>query len=231
MLHSEKNGLQNYLLQLLENPLHFIGLVFLAFALLACSEQESEPRVSGYNEGQENASKITHQSANWIHYGRGLSGDRFAQNVNISTDNIRSLQPAWQFQTGDIANGGTDYFGRRSSFKATPILFRDKLFVSTGFNRIIALKPDTGEQVWAFDPHVDFSIKYSEMFTSRGVTAWSDPEAGQASTCAHRIYIGTLDARLLALDAETGLACTGFGNDGTIDLSKGIGGFDEVNIR
>ena len=92
--------------------------------------------------------------------------------------------------------------------------------VSTPFNRVIALDPGTGEELWTFDPEVDFSRSYSEMFTSRGVSAWSGP-AGDGA-CRSRVFLGTLDARLIALDADTGLPCTDFGKKGTVDLSAGI---------
>lgn len=104
---------------------------------------------------------------------------------------------------------------------ATPILVDAKLIFSTGFNRVIALEPATGEELWSFDPEVDFARPYSEMFTSRGVAGWHDPGATEPA-CRARVFLGTLDARLIAIDAATGLACADFGKRGEVDLSKGI---------
>ena len=110
--------------------------------------------------------------------------------------------------------------GNPSRFLATPILVRGKLIASTGFNRVFALDAATGEEVWTFDPGVDFARPYSEMFTSRGVAAWQD--AASDGPCSVRVLLGTLDARLIALDAETGAPCPEFGERGTVDLSAGI---------
>lgn len=164
---------------------------------------------------------VSSVSAQWDHYGGDLGGTRFAPTSQITPGNIQKLELAWQFRSGDAANGD-DYFGRDSSMKSTPILMHDKLIFSTGFNRVFALNPASGEQLWVFDPEVDFSRNYSEMFTSRGVSTWRDDEAGQDESCASRVYLGTLDARLIAIDANNGNRCVGFGVRGEIDLSKGI---------
>ena len=161
----------------------------------------------------------------WRHYGGGLDGARFAPSQIITPETVRGLKPAWTFQTGDATRDDERYFGRRSSFKATPILVGDKLVFSTGFNRVYALDPETGGQLWRYDPKVDFKIQYSEMFTSRGLSAWTDPQAKPDDKCATRIYLGTLDARLIAIDAADGRECDGFGEHGAIDLTNGIANF------
>lgn len=163
-------------------------------------------------------------SAQWDHYGGDLGGTRFAPGVQIQPGNVEKLELAWQFRSGDAASGN-DYFGRDSSMKATPILVNDKLIFSTGFNRVFALNPASGDQLWVFDPEVDFSRNYSEMFTSRGVSAWHDAGAEQDESCRSRVYLGTLDARLIAIDANSGNKCIGFGVRGEIDLSKGIANY------
>ncbi len=164
---------------------------------------------------------MTAKAEGWMHYGGGLDGARYADSDIVTPATIGGLKEAWRFRTGDSTDG-EGYFGKRSSFKATPILVDGKLVFSTGFNRIIALDPETGAKLWRFDPDIDFSIKYSEMFTSRGVAAWSDPEAEANAKCATRIYLGTLDARLISIDAADGALCETFGTEGEIDLSKGI---------
>ena len=154
----------------------------------------------------------------WPHYGGSLAGDRYAAPSRISPDSIGRLTRAWVYRTGDATDGG-GFDGNPSKFRATPILLGGKLIVSTGFNRVFALDPATGREIWTFDPNVDFSKKYSEMFTSRGVAAWQDADTGP---CRTRIFLGPLDARLFVLDGDTGIPCADFGDGGEVDLAAGI---------
>ncbi|MXW55057.1 MAG: pyrroloquinoline quinone-dependent dehydrogenase [Gammaproteobacteria bacterium] len=156
----------------------------------------------------------------WPHYGGSLSGDRYASPSKITAETADRLVPVWTYRTGDAASG-EDFDGEPSRFRATPILFEGKLIASTGFNRVFALNPGTGEEIWAFDPKVDFSKKYSEMFTSRGVAAWKE-DSDKQGPCRARVFLGTLDARLLAIDVDTGELCSDFGRRGEVDLSAGI---------
>ena len=84
----------------------------------------------------------------WGHYGGGLDGARFARGQIITPETVTGLERAWLFQTGDATHDDGRYFGRRSSFKATPILVGGKVVFSTGFNRVIALDPATGGELW-----------------------------------------------------------------------------------
>ncbi len=156
----------------------------------------------------------------WEHYGGSLTGTRFSPHQQISPDNVQQLAAAWQFRTGDAADGSEHK--QASSFKATPILFDDLLYVVSGFNRVYALSPDTGELRWRYDPQVNFNRGYSEMFTARGVSAWRGAEEGH---CSSRIFLGTLDARLIALDSRDGKPCKAFGKAGQVHLSQGIRNF------
>ena len=156
----------------------------------------------------------------WQHYGSSLRGDRYATPSSITPSSVKHLTTAWTYRTGDTTDG-SEFDGNRSNFKATPVLIQNKLIFSTGFNRVIALDPATGKELWSFDPDVDFSRSYSEMFTSRGVAVWVNPEE-VSGTCDVRVFVGTLDARLIAIDANDGELCTEFGKAGQIDLSRGI---------
>lgn len=180
-----------------------LGFVFGVFIFVSCAKAQPE--------------------VDWQHYGGSLGGTRYSVAEKINASNVTNLEEAWRFRTGD-ATDGEGYFGRRSSFKATPILVDNKLVFSTGFNRVFAVDPATGTEIWRFDPQVDFSIQYSEMFTSRGVAAWIDSE-NLDRKCARSVFLGTLDARLIAIDADTGTRCTEFGKAGEVDLSKGVRNF------
>ena len=161
----------------------------------------------------------------WGHYGGDLSGTRYVAKSTITPANVANLEQAWVYRTGDAIDA---VHGKVSNFKATPILFAGKLIFSTGLNRVHAIDPQSGELHWKYDPELDLDISYSEQFTSRGVSAWSDPSLTLNEACANRIYLGTLDSRLIALDAHTGTPCKEFGSAGTIDLSTGanLGFFD-----
>ncbi|MYE84373.1 MAG: pyrroloquinoline quinone-dependent dehydrogenase [Gammaproteobacteria bacterium] len=159
----------------------------------------------------------------WPHYGGSLAGDRQATPSSITPGNVGRLSVAWTYRTGD-ATDGEDFEGNASRFRATPIVVAGRLIASTGFNRVFALDPASGKELWTYDPDVDFSDKYSEMFTSRGVAAWRGP-ASDAEPCRERVFLGTLDARLVALDAATGAPCEDFGRKGQVDLSAGIRGY------
>ncbi len=157
----------------------------------------------------------------WPHWGGDLGGTRFADVPSLTPETVGRLEEAWRFRTGDSTEG-SGYFGNPSSFKSTPILIADRLIFTTPFNRVIALDPVTGKELWRFDPEVDFTIEYSEMFTSRGVAAHEKPSSPTDTPCHTRVFLGTLDARLIAVDAVTGMPCLEFGKAGEVDLTSGI---------
>lgn len=110
----------------------------------------------------------------------------------------------------------------KAAFEATPILVDGTLYLSTPFSRVIALDPETGRERWVYDPRVDLSLNYSEV-TSRGVSTWLDPKPeAPTAACLRRIFIATLDARLIALDALTGTPCKNFGQNGQVDLTGDV---------
>ncbi|MCY4094500.1 MAG: pyrroloquinoline quinone-dependent dehydrogenase [Gammaproteobacteria bacterium] len=156
----------------------------------------------------------------WLHYGGSLKGDRYVATSSITPEKVMQLSEAWTYRTGD-ATDGSEFDGDPSNFKATPVQVQNKLIFSTGFNRVIALDPATGTELWVFDTSVDFSKSYSEMFTSRGVAVWVDTKES-TNQCRVRVFAGTLDARLIAINADTGELCPDFGKAGQIDLSAGI---------
>lgn len=152
----------------------------------------------------------------WPNYGNDPGGMRYSPLTQINRDNVSKLKLAWIFHTGDISDGTHDR--RRSGFEATPIFVDRTLYLTTGFNRVIALDPETGRQRWAYDPHIDLTLEYGDGLINRGVSTWLDPNAASSSPCHRRLYEATLDARLIALDAATGKPCMDFGDYGQVDL-------------
>src|SRR6266446_2707166 len=155
-------------------------------------------------------------SDGWNSYGGDPGGSRYSSAAQVSRENVAQLKVAWTFHTG--ASQLQTNLTRKAAFESTPILFDDKLLLTSPYGKVFALDPATGEKIWEFDPHVDLTRNYSEV-TSRGVSAWRDAKARPGEPCAQRIFLGTLDARLIALDAETGKPCSDFATVGTFDLS------------
>jgi quinoprotein glucose dehydrogenase len=152
----------------------------------------------------------------WSSYGRDPQSTRFSPLTQIKPENVGRLQQVWTFHTGDIANAPDG--SARSGFETTPLLVDGKLFITTGFNRVIALDPVTGRQIWAFDPKLNRTRIYGDGFINRGLAFWRDTELPRGA-CVDRLYESTLDARLLALDATTGASCADFGLNGEVDLT------------
>lgn len=149
----------------------------------------------------------------------GPAGARYSPLDQIVPDNVSRLQVAWTYRTGETGANARD--GHKLTFQATPLHFDGRLYLATAYGRVIALDPGTGSELWTFDAGVDRAGRYSEV-TSRGVSAWRDALATNGTPCARRIFAGTIDASLVALDAATGRPCDGFGRDGRIDLTTGL---------
>jgi quinoprotein glucose dehydrogenase len=154
----------------------------------------------------------------WPYYGGDAGGMRYSRLNQINPKNVTKLKVAWVFHTGDVSAGkqGT----QRSGFEATPILVDGTLFLTTGFNRVLALNPATGKLLWSYDPKIDRTLDYGDAFVNRGVATWLDSVVPLNSRrpCRRRIYEATLDARLLALDAASGIPCRDFGENGQVSL-------------
>ena len=157
----------------------------------------------------------------WPNYGNDPGGTRYSALSQIHRGNVSQLKPAWEYHTGALKPD--THNNKKSAFEATPILVDGTLYLSTPYDVVIALDPATGRERWRFDPKVNRNANYSEV-TSRGVAAWTDSKLKEGAACRRRIFIGTLDARLIAVDAANGKLCSDFGE---IDLTKAVAHFDE----
>jgi quinoprotein glucose dehydrogenase len=157
--------------------------------------------------------------AGWPSYGNDPGGSRYSPLRLINRDNVTQLRVLWTYRTGALPHD--QELDRKAAFEATPILVDGKLFLSTPYDHVIALNPETGAKLWEFDPKLELPYGASEV-TSRGVSAWRDSSAKAAQACALRIFVGTLDARLIALDGVTGKPCADFGANGEVDLTSGV---------
>jgi quinoprotein glucose dehydrogenase len=160
-------------------------------------------------------------TADWLDYGNSRGGDRYSPLTQITPENVRHLEVAWVYHTGDVSDGRGEVRST-TAFEATPIVVDGTLYVCSPLNRVIALDPETGSERWSYDPQVNLEGGYANQLVCRGVTTWLDSEL-EDGTCRRRIYTATNDARLVALDAATGAPCEDFGEDGQVDLNLGVG--------
>lgn len=158
-------------------------------------------------------------ASDWGYYGGDPGGTRFSRDDSVNTTNVIHLKKIWEYHTGAL-QPETDA-NHKAAFECTPILVDGTLYVTTPFNQIIALDPATGAEKWKYDPHVDRQRDYSEV-SSRGVAAWTDTQASPEKACRTRLFEGTIDARLIAVDTATGRLCDGFGDHGQVDLTRNV---------
>lgn len=156
----------------------------------------------------------------WPAYGGDRGGNRYSSARQITTENVANLAIAWTHRSGAL-DGRDDVTGR-TALETTPILVEGSLIFCTQFNQVIALDPGTGEEKWRHDPEISSDQRPANQFTCRGVSYWQDSEADEDTLCGARIFTGTSDARLIALDARTGALCEGFGDAGEVRLEPSI---------
>jgi quinoprotein glucose dehydrogenase len=171
---------------------------------------------------------------NWPHYGGDAGGTRYSPLDEIDRENVVNLEVAWTYRTGDFdaspVGGDTPCsacHGSDSKFEATPILNANRLYLSTPLNRVIALNPASGQELWSYDPAINLDVSRSEGFVSRGVSFWQGSNGIATDPCYRRIFMPTVDARLIALDAITGEPCEDFGDGGTVRLDLDVGEVQE----
>ena len=162
------------------------------------------------------------RSDEWGAYGRDGLGTRYSPLDEISVENVSTLELAWKYSTGESE---VERPGPRqpAQFEATPIVVEKSMYLSTPLGRVIALDPESGLSRWVYDPQIDRSPRGRAFsLTNRGVSTWLDPHAPLAAPCRRRLFVGTADARLIALDARDGRPCAGFGFEGSVDLRVGL---------
>ncbi|MCE4054543.1 glucose/quinate/shikimate family membrane-bound PQQ-dependent dehydrogenase [Pseudomonas sp. Au-Pse12] len=179
----------------------------------------------------------------WQAYGRTEFGDRYSPLKQITPGNIGKLQEAWRIRTGDMPTAKDPV---EITNQNTPLKVNGMLYACTAHSKVLALDPDTGKEIWRFDPQIqgpngdDFrgwahmtcrGVSYYDEANYKNSDAISQPAtlspAGQAiaASCPRRLFLPTADARLIAINADTGKVCEDFGNKGAVDLKAGIGPF------
>ena len=156
----------------------------------------------------------------WQFYGQGPGGARFSSLSQLDRKNVKQLQVAWTWRHGELEDQPQrKYF---AGFHVTPILLPEEagghLAVCTPFGRAVALDPATGEEVWSYDSKISFA-PFPTRLKCLGVAYWADSAAQPEQACAHRVFMGTSDRRLIALDSRDGKPCNDFGDGGQVDVT------------
>jgi quinoprotein glucose dehydrogenase len=157
-------------------------------------------------------------SGQWYTFNGDLAAQKYAAVDQITPQNAGQLTKAWEYHTGDVSDGSGDK--PSTVWSATPLFVNDTVYISTPFYRAIALEPDTGKVKWTYDSKSTLKGLTQGELKTRGVAYWQSaaPQAGQP--CQKIIYLGTMDAHIHALDADTGKLCTGFAQGGVLDVNQ-----------
>jgi len=184
-------------------------------ALVAAATVASIAAVPGVR--RQPAREAADRQREWPFYGADQGGTKYSALDDVNASNAARLTVAWQWTTGEKALA--DFGTRPGNFQTTPIMIGNVLYLSTPYNRVVALNADTGVEIWSFDPkaYEDGQPPNGTGFVHRGVAAWRDASNGNAL----RIFINSR-YRLIALDAASGRPVDSFGTHGIVDLSKGL---------
>ena len=167
----------------------------------------------------------------WAHYGNDEGGSRFAALDQINRSNVSKLVPAWTYQTGDVAVSN----GNGAEDQMTPLQVGDKVFICTPHNNLIALDADTGKELWKNNINAEsavwqrcrglayFDATAAVTQPTDGSTPAAAVTVAPGAACQRRLLTNTIDARLIAVDADTGKFCQDFGTNGQVDLKAGLG--------
>jgi membrane-bound PQQ-dependent dehydrogenase (glucose/quinate/shikimate family) len=159
----------------------------------------------------------------WRFYGGDQAGTRYSPLRQIDRRNVGRLQRAWVYHTGELELGlRSSSF--QASFSTTPLVINGVMYLTTPSSRVIALDAETGKELWKFDPQQGARVR--GFNSHRGVAYW-EGRSPNGKGSDRRILFGTVDGRLIAINAETGKTYSNFGSGGVVDLRGGGAGEGE----
>ncbi|YBV93754.1 pyrroloquinoline quinone-dependent dehydrogenase (plasmid) [Phyllobacteriaceae bacterium JZ32] len=154
----------------------------------------------------------------WSTFNGNLKAQKYSPADQITPQNVGKLTKAWEVHTGDVSDGSGDV--PMSVWSATPLFVNDTVYVGTPFYNIVAIEPDTGKVKWRYDSKALLKALTQPDMKNRGVAYWQAENPVEGQACQKRIYIGTMDGKLHAVDADTGKPCADFGENGILDVNK-----------
>lgn len=181
------------------------------------------------------ASGALAQEGAWDTFNGDLKAQKYSPLTQITPENVGNLDVAWRTHTGDVSAGGAPPMGMHmrpdaqgknpkelppTVWSATPLFVNDTVYLGTPFYRIFALEPDTGAVKWTYDSKAVLEALTQPDLKNRGVAYWQAETATEGEPCQKRVYIGTMDAKLHSVDADTGKACADFGSAGIVDVNQ-----------
>jgi quinoprotein glucose dehydrogenase len=153
----------------------------------------------------------------WLSYGSNKASSKYSPLAQIGAENFNRLSVAWTWRSadGEIAKANPKL--ETWAWEATPLMVGGVLYVSTSCSQVAAIDAATGKTRWVYDPGTwKIGMPSNNGFVHRGVVYWADGND-------QRILIGTADAYLICLNAQTGKPISTFGQEGRIDLTQGLG--------
>jgi len=154
-------------------------------------------------------------SDEWPAYSQSAHATRFSSLEQITPANVQQLEVAWIFHTGELEHVRGSRLAEEITFECTPLVVDEVLYLVTGSNRVFALDAKTGKEFWSYDPEIDQNGDYAET-AARGLAfRKAGPNDRHAQS---QLFLGTLDGRLIGLDAKTGKPLEHWGNAGVVNL-------------
>lgn len=151
----------------------------------------------------------------WRYHGADGYSSKYSPLAEINRRNVRNLRIAWRWSSPDN-DKSPEVQVVPAVFDATPLMVNGVLYISTSLSQAAAIHARTGKTKWIYDPKSYVAERpRKNALVNRGVAYWTDGRQ-------ERIFLGTGDAKLVALDARTGAPCPDFGESGRIDLTKGL---------
>lgn len=155
----------------------------------------------------------------WPAYGGSDAQNRMSSLDQITPQNVSRLKRAFVYHTGSLPPPGKP---NKWAPETTPIKVGDSLYLCSATNDMMRVDAATGKEIWHFHSGVKYdSIPYTAA--CKGVTYFTSSQVPEGQPCHNRLIEGTLDMRLIAVDAETGKACPMFGHEGQVNLMQGMG--------